>query len=291
MLKSMTGFSKAEASENGVSINLEIKSLNGKNLDINCRMPRTLSDKELEIRNIVRQKVTRGSVQIYINVDYEESESTFGFDLDQAQNVYKEIQELKKKLRIRDAIKLDNVLAYSNNYMSKEVLDKSETEWKLVSKSLRYALNELDKMRKKEASNISKDIMKRLNMFQDHVTKIEKLGFERIPQEQDKYKEKIARMFENDEIDEQRLQTEIVLMADKLDISEECTRLKSHIQLFIDTTRAKTSQGRKLNFIIQEMHREINTIGSKAQNTKISHMVVNLKEELERLREQVQNIE
>jgi uncharacterized protein (TIGR00255 family) len=291
MIKSMTGFAKGEASKNGINLSLEIKSLNSRNLDITCRIPRSISHNELEIRTMIRQKLDRGAVSVNIYVDYDEGGSGVEIDPMEAARVHSSLGEVRKKLKIKEAVKLDHILVFSQYMLKKDELEDSKVEWELAIDCLRNALLDLDKMRKQEGQNLYRDIAKRVKKFHEHIKEIERLGYERIPQTQEKYKEKIAQMFANDEIDESRLQTEIVLMADKLDISEECTRLASHVQLFTEASKANVSSGRKLNFILQEMHREINTIGSKANNTKISHMIVGLKEEIERLREQVQNIE
>jgi uncharacterized protein (TIGR00255 family) len=146
-------------------------------------------------------------------------------------------------------------------------------------------------MRLKEGKQILNDINNRMKKISDNVNKIEKLGIEKIPAERERLRQRIAQMFESDEYDEQRLQTEMVLMADKLDISEECVRLYSHFKFFNETVKANEPSGRKLNFLLQEMNREINTIGSKASDAYISQLVVLVKEELERIREQIQNIE
>lgn len=291
MIKSMTGFSKTELAEDGVNISIEIKSLNGKNLDINTRIPKSLSEHEIDIRNLIKKYIHRGSLSVNLMVDYDESDASFQFDLDKAATIANQIADLKKKLKIRDALKLEHILPLSANYMQKyDPMDDSSI-WPHIEKGIENTLKELDKMRKKEGQNIQRDITKRINNFEKEVGEIQKLGENRIPEEQKKYKEKIARMFENDEIDEQRLQTEIVLMADKLDISEECVRLFSHLKQFNEYLKDRLPSGRKLNFLLQEMHREINTIGTKAANSNISIKVVNLKEEIERIREQVQNIE
>ncbi len=287
----MTGFAKCEASKNGINLSLEIKSLNSKNLDINCRIPRSISHNELEIRTLIRKKLDRGAVLVNVYVDYDEGGSGVEIDWAQAERVHASLGEVRKKLKIKEAVKLDHILVFSQNILKKDKLEDSKIEWELTLDCLNSALASLDTMRKQEGQNLYRDIAKRIKNFHEHIKEIERLGYQRIPQAQEKYKEKIAQMFANDEIDESRLQTEIVLMADKLDISEECTRLASHVQLFTQDTKSNSSSGRKLNFILQEMHREINTIGSKANNTQISHMIVTLKEEVERLREQVQNIE
>jgi uncharacterized protein (TIGR00255 family) len=146
-------------------------------------------------------------------------------------------------------------------------------------------------MRFDEGKNIEKDILNRIKKIHAITDKIRALGLEKIPTEREKFRQKVAQLFEGDEIDEQRIYMEMILLADKLDISEECVRLESHFKLFYNSLKEKDSAGRKINFLMQEMNREINTIGSKANDSEISQLVISVKEELERVREQIQNIE
>lgn len=293
MMKSMTGFGKAEAAADGKRVSVEVKSLNGKNLDINCRLPRNLSSKELKLRETVRQFVERGSLSIYVNVTNDNGESDFKLNTKAAEAVYNSLQDLRKTLKIKEAVSFADILSFSSQIFTKEESNDEEdlATWELAEDALKRALTELNDMRSKEGDHISQDLTKRIKGMHETIKKIEIMGIDRIPMEREKMRQRIAQLFENDDIDEQRLNMEIVILSDKLDISEECVRLHSHIKLFLDTTRQKETQGRKLNHLLQEMHREINTIGSKANDTTISHMVVELKEELERIREQVQNIE
>jgi len=292
MIKSMTGFSKVEKAIGNVNVSVELKSLNGKNLELNFRMPKYLNEKEIEMREIFRQKVFRGTLAIYINIEDKIGGEKFAFNIDEATNIQNELNRLRKELKIKETIKLEHLLSYSEHFVgSSNNTSLTADIWKLTLECLNEAIEGMDSMRRKEGGNIARDLGRRIGMFRNQVKEIEKLGIERIPEEQERYKEKIAKLFENDEIDEQRLQTEIVLLSDKLDITEECVRLLSHLKLFDEYMKDKLPSGRKLNFLMQEIHREVNTIGSKSSYTKISHKVVNLKEDIERIREQVQNIE
>lgn len=146
-------------------------------------------------------------------------------------------------------------------------------------------------MRKNEGKELAKDIRTRIKTIEERLDRIEERSMQRVPEERERLRARIAQLFESDEIDEQRLQLEILLLADKLDCSEEIVRLRSHIKFFLEALKSTEPVGRQLNFLLQEMHREINTIGSKANDAEISQLVVSVKEELERIREQVQNIE
>ncbi len=290
-MKSMTGFSKAEASEAGVNVVVELKSLNGKNLEINCRMPRTISHKELDVREIIRAALTRGTISCNIQIELDETVKQFTLNEEIASQCYDNLNSLRKKLKIKDAVKFEHLLIFKDTFFQQEKSDDEALQMSLVIKALKSALKNLDAMRHREGQQITKDIMNRIKKIQDNVKKIDKMSMERIPMERDRLRQRIAQLFESDEIDEHRLQMEMVLIADKLDVSEECVRLESHFKFFNEIAKSKEPAGRKINFLIQEMNREINTIGSKANDATISQMVVELKEELERIREQVQKIE
>lgn len=291
MMKSMTGFSKSEASESGVHVSVELKSLNGKSLDINCRMPKTLSHKELEFRELIRQYVLRGSVFLNVNIELDPTATHFKMNEDAAAACYDSLNSLKKRLKLKEAVKLENVLAFSDTFYKQEQTEDEELQVNLVLKALRQGLKTLDTMKFREGQQISKDIINRMKKIQDGVKRVEQFSIEKLPIERERLRQRVAQLFENDEIDEHRLQLEIVLLADKLDVTEECTRLESHFKFFFETLKSKDSEGRKINFLLQEMHREINTIGSKSNDSTISQYVVGIKEDLERIREQVQNIE
>lgn len=216
MIKSMTGFSKVEKAIGNVNVSVELKSLNGKNLELNFRMPKYLNEKEIEMREIFRQKVFRGTLAIYINIEDKIGGEKFAFNIDEATNIQNELNRLRKELKIKETIKLEHLLSYSEHFVgSSNNTSLTADIWKLTLECLNEAIEGMDSMRRKEGGNIARDLGRRIGMFRNQVKEIEKLGIERIPEEQERYKEKIAKLFENDEIDEQRLQTEIVLLSDK----------------------------------------------------------------------------
>ncbi len=290
-MKSMTGFSKVETSSNGIKLIVEIRSLNGKGFDINFRMPRQLSYKEMELRDFFRSHISRGTLSVYISIEDDNTEQKFAINEDIAEQCYNELNNLKKKFRFRDAINLNHLLTFSSIISQNDTIVDEEVIMGLLKKNLKESLNKLEDMKLREGKNIAKDIIQRMKKIQDIVIKIQDISQNRIPQEREKLRNKIAQLFESDEIDEHRLQMEIVLLADKLDVSEECVRLASHFKFFFEAIKGKEPAGRKINFLLQEFNREINTIGSKANDAMISQYVVNAKEELERIREQIQNIE
>ncbi len=291
MVKSMTGFSKAEASDKGTKATVEVKSLNGRYLDINCKLPKSLYYKELDIRDLVKANLARGSVALSVNLEYESQEKLFSINEEAAQATYDSLKSLNKKLKIKEPVSLDHLLSFSQLFNNKQDDVDSEYDWKIVRKAMIEALRNLDRMRQKEGQNIIKDVQARVKKIGHAVEKVEVLSVQRVPDEREKLRHKIAQLFESDEIDETRIQMEIVMIANRLDVSEECVRLKSHIKFFNEILKDKEPVGQKLNFLVQEMNRETNTIGSKSDSAEISQIVVNLKEEIERIREQIQNIE
>lgn len=292
MIKSMTGFGKAEAEKDGLKVITEIKSLNGKGLEMSFRMPRQIQHREIEVREFIKKSISRGSISISIAVENEIINQQFSINQDVAKQILDELNATKKKLKLKDAVELEDILVFSQQLTAQQSSDFDENiVIKLLNDTLRQAMKQVEAMKVKEGQNITKDIVKRMHNIVEIVKRIEDLSNNRIPQERERLRQRVAQLFESDEIDEHRLQMEIVLLADKLDVSEECVRLHSHFDFFEETIRAKDSAGRKINFLLQEILREINTIGSKCNDATISQYVVNVKEELERVREQIQNAE
>ncbi len=288
----MTGFSKAQLTEHGISANVEIRSVNGRYLELSCKMPRNLTHKELDVREMVKQALERGSVNVSIKVDATgKSESLI--NTERASSYYQSLEALRKKLKIAEPVTLTDLLSIPDVIAQGEEDDKAvEAQWKVVAKAVKSALTALENARKNEGKEISKDLRARMKTIETTLDQVEEIGMKRIPEERERLRARIAQLFDADEIDEQRLQMEIVLLADKLDISEECVRLRSHIKFMNEALKSTVdANGRQMNFMLQEMNREVNTIGSKANDANIARMVVGLKDELERIREQVQNIE
>lgn len=291
MIRSMTGFSKAEVNDNGINAVIEIKSLNGKGLDISARMPRNLNHKEIELRDILKKNINRGTVSININVSRTDGSQYFTFNSEAAKACYNTLNDFRKEIKLKESVKLEHVIHFAHTFPAPETADESDKEWAVVMQALKTAVIGLNKMKAAEGQQITKDITARIKKVQSNIDKIEAISANNIPEEREKLRMKIAQLFDSDEIDEHRIQMELVLIADKLDISEECVRMRSHFKFFFESFKEEEPVGRKLNFLMQEMNREVNTIGSKSNNSEIAHLVVATKEELERVREQVQNLE
>jgi uncharacterized protein (TIGR00255 family) len=293
MITSMTGFGRGEATATGLSVAVEARTVNSRFLEIFSNLPKRLYHRDVEMREIVKRKISRGKINLSISIEYSESASSLvKANLALAEAYYQELQEIKKRLKLKDGVSLDALLRFSGDiFKNTESSDNEEQEWRVIAEALTTALDRMNDMRLQEGRELARDLMERVRLIEKHAATIEGMAKERIPQERQKLREKVAKLFENDDFDQQRLELEIVLLADKLDISEECVRLRSHIKFFIEALKGKEQAGRTINFIVQEMNREINTIGSKANDATISQLVVAMKEEVERIREQIQNVE
>jgi uncharacterized protein (TIGR00255 family) len=243
------------------------------------------------VRDIAKKYLSRGTVSISVSIDYDDDRASFTINQKLAVDYFNSLKTLSDNLQLKDPVKLEHLIPFSNYFVEKDETDTFEEEWKVVKSALTDALISLDKMRTREGQQLLKDFVGRIKTIEKSVDEVESLTASRMPIEREKMRARIAQLFESDEIDETRIQMEIVLLANKLDISEEITRLRSHIKFFGDALESTTPVGQKLNFLLQEMNREINTMGSKSDSAEISQIVVCVKEELERIREQVQNIE
>jgi len=291
MLKSMTGYAKAEFTKDYVKVFCELKCVNGKLLDINIRLPRNLQSLEIQLREMIKNHITRGTVTLTVQVEYTDPTRLLSFNEEKAKAVYNHLNSIKNTLKIKDAIHLEHLIKFDEFFIESNNQEDEKLIAQVVKQATNQALMSLEKMQFIEGKNLEKDISRRIQSFQANLDKIRALSLEKVQQEREKFRQKVAQLFESDEIDEQRVYLEIVLLADKLDITEECTRLDSHLKFFNEALNSKISEGRKINFLLQEMNREINTIGSKANDSDISQLVVLEKEELERIREQIQNVE
>ncbi len=291
MIYSMTGFGKCALEENGRIVEIEVKSLNSRYLDLSVRMPKDFYSKELEIREIVRKKVKRGKVSVFINFS-RSAESFENFNLDENAVVY--VAELLKKISSLSGIKKDismrDLLEFQSMFLT-EGMNGDNSEFPLIKKALDKALNEMIGMRKSEGASLKTELEKRLNIIEQNVVQIEKISKNSVKEYFETLVERAEQLFANMKNNEERLYTELALLTEKMDLTEECVRLKSHLEMFGSTLIENSEAGRRLNFIVQEMNREVNTINSKTVSKEISQMGIVIKEEIEKIREQIQNIE
>ncbi|MCS7249880.1 MAG: YicC family protein [candidate division WOR-3 bacterium] len=286
MIRSMTGIGVGK----GYGINVELKSFNHKHLEMAIKMPERLKIYEAEIKEWIRNKIKRGYLQVSINLEGNElTTEEFTYDENLVENILKICNSLKEKYNLKGEVDINFLLSLPGVLKVEKKEKDNKTLYENLKKIFNKALTNLIKMREKEGRFIAQEFRKRLS----NIIKLVKLIEERIPS---KLKEKENALlnrvnFNNKEEIRNRILQEISLLQERIDISEECSRLRSHAQLFLSTLKEKNSSGRKLEFILSEMIREIETLASKARDFYISEKVILIKEEIDKLREQVRNVE
>ena len=291
MITSMTGYGKSLVKNGELSVEVELKSLNNRYLDMSLRLPKFLSAKELEIREKVKGRIKRGKIYLSVVVRRGEFEEKFNdIDPDAVKFAVKILKDIRKNAGLKDKLKLTDVLQFQNMFF-KEEDEHIGKEMPLIEKAIDNAVDEMNKMRVAEGKELEKDIRKRLGLIEEALIEIERLKEEDLKSYFEKLKDRAKQLVSDIVDNEQRLITELALLSERYDVTEECVRLKSHIKIFLETLNSKDDAGRRLNFILQEMNREANTINSKSVSSVISHAGISIKEEIEKIREQIQNIE
>ncbi|MBI5397816.1 MAG: YicC family protein [Verrucomicrobia bacterium] len=292
-MKSMTGYGRGDCSRNGAKITVELNSVNRKQSDISVNLPRELVELEPRIRDVINARVSRGRLNVVIvyHPGANRSRAHIQVDTALAKAYFQATKKLHKELGVNGSVTLDSLLRAPGvvNLIEAEV--NVEELWPLVEEALTKALDRLVKMREREGKHLAADLNKRLGIFRDGIGKIRAEAPNVVKRYQQQLHARIKAAGVDLPMDDERLLKEVVLFADRSDISEELTRLASHLDQFTGCLSAAEPVGRTLDFLSQEMNREINTIGSKANEIAISQTVVTLKAELEKIREQVQNVE
>ncbi|ADL69043.1 YicC domain protein [Thermoanaerobacterium thermosaccharolyticum DSM 571] len=291
MIKSMTGYGRGEISENGFHICVEIKTLNHRFLDVSLRLPKPLSGLEDKLRLRIADSIKRGRVEINVSLEtYEKSLDVLELNSDLLNQYVTILKTIKDKFALSDDIKVSDILSLSGIIEIKNADIDVDNVWATLDKALSIGIKNLIDMRVSEGIKLKDDIMNRLDILSNIIDKIEMRG----PIVAKEYKKKLeARIKEltGDDFDQNRFLTEVAIMADRTSIAEEITRLRSHISQFRNSLDSDMPIGKKLDFLTQEMNREANTIGSKSMDLDIVNGVIELKDQIEKIREQVQNIE
>ena len=289
----MTGYGRGECAPSGFKITVEISSVNRKQSEISVNLPRDLEVLEAQIRDEINQVISRG--RITVRVGMHASDTAPGKWLVNAKlaRVYaREFQRLGRELDLAEPVTLDVVLRAPGVLQSSENISEAEDLWPAVRKALKTALAALVKMREREGAHLRRDLKARIATIRGAVGRVQEQAPQVTARYRDQLRERIkAAGLEIPGVEEERLVKEVIYFADRSDISEELTRLQSHFQQFEDCVKSDEPVGRTLDFLSQEMNREINTIGAKANDSRVSREVVLLKTELEKFREQVQNVE
>lgn len=291
-MRSMTGFGKSQKINQNLELEIEVRSVNSRYLDLSVRLPNALSAFEMPVRERLKESVIRGKVTVYANLKkVTVSENGESLDYSKIQESYNQLKNVKELLNIDEDIKLSHLLSMGDLFEPDlENIDEAKL-LSIILAALDQALDAFNKMRDIEGTYILQDMLKRNIHISELLEMVEKKSKLNKKQEFDRLLENVKNLIAQDKIDQDRMNMEIALIADRVDITEECVRMHSHIKLFEGTLKQKGESGKKLNFILQEMLREANTMNSKTSDIEVSHNVIKIKEEIEKLREQAQNIE
>lgn len=290
MIKSMTGFGKGTAEFAGKSITIEIKSLNSKQFDANLRMPPLYRGKEAELRLLLGSGLVRGKVELNINHDTNGETPNYQFNRALAKQYFEEITHLSSELNIEMNDQIINAIIRMPDVLKAEQPELSEEEWNVVRETTLQAIEALDKFRMQEGLSLEKDLKARVSSIEDLLKQVEPFEEKRIINLRERINKQLEDSMMQGKIDMNRYEQEIIYYLEKLDINEEKVRLARHCQYFNETLSENSTNGKKLGFIAQEMGREINTLGSKANDADMQKIVVLMKDELEKIKEQLFNI-
>lgn len=284
----MTGFGKANRETEFYLIHTEIKSLNSKGIDLSIRMPSQFREKEIELRNEIQKLLERGKIELSISIENKQVLSNFKLNSELAKVYYNEFKKLSEELNdtqfnvLSEIIKMPDVIKNDKK-------EFNEQDWLLIRDCVMDAVSALKKFRSDEGNSIQLDFERQINAIADKLNMIKEIDINRIETVKARIKKSLTEFISNDTIDQNRFEQELIYYVEKMDINEEKVRLATHCNYFIETMR-EPACGRKLNFISQEIGREINTIGSKANDAKIQKLVVEMKDELEKIKEQTSNV-
>lgn len=287
MIKSMTGYGKSIAETTHKKINIEIKSLNSKQADISMRIPSAYKDKETEIRSLISSELERGKIEFSLYVEQVAVAPSYSINKELFKQYYFELKEISNELNEKsDLIKIVTQLPDVFSKEEKETIDK--TEWEVIEKAVKEAIAHINEFRLAEGSVLQKELSTRIKNIQQLLSEVSKYEKERITTVRERI---LAHLNEtNLTINQDRLEQELIFYIEKYDITEEKLRLKTHLDYFEQTMYLPDGQGKKLGFISQEIGREINTLGSKANHAELQKIVVEMKDELEKIKEQLLNV-
>ena len=294
MIRSMTGYGRAEAVLDGQKYTVEIKSLNHRFLEISLRLPASLSALEMEIKKKIGEPLLRGKIDVSIRRDVQSSAENgqyLALNLPLAQNYFNLLMQLKQSLNLQDDIRLEMIAGQKDVFQMAELPQDDSALWQGLAAVLEEALAGMMEMRRREGEILSRDLSARLDLMVQRLNRIEAKAPQVVLEYQKRLTDRVRELTSGLVVDESRLSQEVAVLAEKSDITEEIVRLRSHFGQFLEMLDLEEAIGRKVDFLIQEMNREVNTIGSKSSDADISKQVIEIKSELAKLREQVQNLE
>lgn len=292
MIRSMTGFGRARDTVHGMTVTVELKSVNHRYFEFSAKVPRAYGFLEEKLKTLVHSAVSRGKIECYVSVEnLEESDMEVAVNLGLAKGYAAALQTLCDAFSLKEELSAKTLSRFPDVLTLRKAPDDEERIWDAVQTVAKAAISRFIAMREVEGEKLCADILSRADTICDSVLFVETRSPETVREYMDKLRARMAELLENASVDEQRLLTEAAIFADKIAVDEETVRLRSHIAQLRDFMKADEPIGRKLDFLVQEINREANTIGSKAQDTEIAKRVIGIKAEVEKIREQVQNIE
>ncbi len=292
MIKSMTGFGRCEISEAERKFTVELKGVNHRYLDVNIRMPKKLNFFEASIRNLLKKYAQRGKVDIFITYeDFSENQVSLKYNETLAEEYLKYFKQMEEKFSLENDIRVSTLSRYPEVLTMEEQMIDEEELWNVLKKALEGAFSQFVSTRITEGETLKKDLLAKLDEMLLLVDKVEERSPEIVAEYREKLEMKVNELLADTQIEESRIASEVVLFADKICTDEETVRLRSHIEHMKNTLEETEGIGRKLDFIAQEMNREANTILSKANDLEVSNYAIDLKTGIEKVREQIQNIE
>ena len=290
-MKSMTGYGKVTKSRNGKNIEVEIRSLNSKTLDVHTKLPLALNSKDLDIRAMIAAGLERGKVDLNITLTTDATEDNLRINEQLLEAYFRKTVEIARKfgVEIDQSLLLTTLLRFPD-VQKVEQEEEIEDEWALTREAVEESIKQLNEFRIQEGQNLKNDFIKRVNLILSYLDEVEPLANARVGIIRERILQRFEELKGTVNVDSNRLEQELIFYIEKLDITEEKVRLRNHCRYFIENIDADESTGKKLGFIAQEMGREINTLGSKANDAEIQKIVVKMKDELEKIKEQVLNI-
>ena len=292
MIKSMTGFGRCELQKDSRKFTVELKSVNHRYLDVNIRMPKKLNFFETAIRTLLKSYANRGKVDIFITYeDLSQTQVSVKYNAALAAEYMKYLKQMEEEFGLENDVRVSTLSRYPEVFTMEEQSEDEEELWNGLKEALEGAFTQFVETRKTEGENLKKDIISKLDLLSEQIGFIEERSPQIVAEYRAKLEDKMKELLADTQIEESRIASEVILFADKICTDEEVVRLKSHISHMRNTLEEKDEIGRKLDFIAQEMNREANTILSKANDIEVSDRAISLKTEIEKIREQIQNIE
>ena len=292
MIKSMTGFGRCEVQKDSRKFTVELKSVNHRYLDVNIRMPKKLNFFETAIRTLLKSYANRGKVDIFITYeDLSQTQVSVKYNAALAAEYMKYLKQMEEEFGLENDVRVSTLSRYPEVFTMEEQSEDEEELWNGLKEALEGAFTQFVETRKTEGENLKKDIISKLDLLSEQIGFIEERSPQIVAEYRAKLEDKMKELLADTQIEESRIASEVILFADKICTDEEVVRLKSHISHMRNTLEEKDEIGKKLDFIAQEMNREANTILSKANDIEVSDRAISLKTEIEKIREQIQNIE